>query len=141
MNMKMPTKYPLRHDRIVFLEIRLHSESPMLYRPALHGNALSLARRALKGKFPTPTVPLVPHRQRYLRTTFLMRVSPRSKVIRLKGYRYLHTTTLTSSPSYLIRHVSICIRCPFLYPSLRLTQKITPFIYNQLIVQKYTMFM
>jgi len=38
----------------------LHSESPMLYRPALHGNcnALSIARRALKDKFPTPTVPL-----------------------------------------------------------------------------------
>jgi hypothetical protein len=32
----------------------------MLYRPALHGNwnALSLTRRALKEKFPTPTVPL-----------------------------------------------------------------------------------
>jgi hypothetical protein len=32
----------------------------MLYRPAFHGNwnALSLARRALKDKFPTPTVPL-----------------------------------------------------------------------------------
>jgi hypothetical protein len=32
----------------------------MLYRPALHGNwnALSLTRRALKKKFPTPTVPL-----------------------------------------------------------------------------------
>jgi hypothetical protein len=32
----------------------------MLYRPALHGNwnALSLARRGLKDKFPTPTVPL-----------------------------------------------------------------------------------
>jgi hypothetical protein len=32
----------------------------MLYRPALHGNsyALSLARRAFKEKFPTPTVPL-----------------------------------------------------------------------------------
>ena len=32
----------------------------MLYRPALHGNwnALSIARRALKDKFPTPTVPL-----------------------------------------------------------------------------------
>jgi hypothetical protein len=32
----------------------------MLYRPALHGNwnALGLARRALKDKFPTPTVPL-----------------------------------------------------------------------------------
>jgi hypothetical protein len=32
----------------------------MLYRPTLYGNwnALSLARRALKNKFPTPTVPL-----------------------------------------------------------------------------------
>jgi hypothetical protein len=32
----------------------------MLYRPALHGNwnALSLARRALKDKFPTPAIPL-----------------------------------------------------------------------------------
>jgi hypothetical protein len=61
MNIEVPTKYPLRHnDRIVVLEICLHSESPMLYRPALHGNwnALSLARRALKDKFPTPTIPL-----------------------------------------------------------------------------------
>jgi len=61
MNIEMPTKYPLSHnDRIVVLEIRLHSESPMLYRPALQGNwnALSLARRALKDKFPTPTIPL-----------------------------------------------------------------------------------
>jgi len=32
----------------------------MLYRPALQGNsnALSIARRALKDKFPMPTVPL-----------------------------------------------------------------------------------
>jgi hypothetical protein len=40
----------------------------MLYRAALHGNwnALSLARRALKDKFPTPMVPLsavLPNRQ------------------------------------------------------------------------------
>jgi hypothetical protein len=40
----------------------------MLYRPALHGkwNALSFARRALKDKFPTLTVPLttvLPNRQ------------------------------------------------------------------------------
>jgi hypothetical protein len=40
------TKYPLSPDRIVVFEIRLHSESLMLYRPAL------------KDKFPTPTVPL-----------------------------------------------------------------------------------
>jgi hypothetical protein len=58
-NIEVPTKYPLSQDRIVF-EIRLHSKSPMFYRPALHGNwnALSLARRALKDKFPTPIVPL-----------------------------------------------------------------------------------
>ena len=58
-NTEVPTKYPLSHDRIVF-EIRLHSKSPMLYRPALHGywNAWSFARRALKDKIPTPTVPL-----------------------------------------------------------------------------------
>ena len=39
MNIEMPTKYLLSHnDRIVVLEIRLHSESPMLYRAALRGN-------------------------------------------------------------------------------------------------------
>ena len=71
-NIEVPTKYPLSHnDRIVVLGIRLHSESPMLYRPALHGNwnALSLARRALKDKFPTPTIPLtamLPNRQVFL---------------------------------------------------------------------------
>jgi len=61
MNIEVPTKHPLSHnDRTVVLAIRLHSESPMLYRSALHGNwnALSLARRALKDKFPTPTIPL-----------------------------------------------------------------------------------
>jgi len=72
MNIEVPTKYPLSHnDRIVVLKIRLHSESPMLYRPALHGNwgALSLARRALKKKIPTPTIPLatvLPYRQVFL---------------------------------------------------------------------------
>jgi len=72
MNIEVPTKYPLSHnDRTVVLEIRLHSESPMLYRPALHGNwyALSLARRALKDKFSTPTIPLttvLPNRQVFL---------------------------------------------------------------------------
>jgi hypothetical protein len=60
MNIEVLTKYPLSYDRIVVFEIRLHSKSPMLYRPALHGNlnALSFARRALTDKFPTPTVPL-----------------------------------------------------------------------------------
>jgi hypothetical protein len=59
-NIEVPTKYPLNQDRIVVFEIRLHNKSLMLYRPALHGNwtALSLAKRALKNKFPTPTVPL-----------------------------------------------------------------------------------
>jgi hypothetical protein len=60
MNIEVPTKCPLSQGRIVVFEIRLHSKSPMLYRPALHGNsnALSLARRALKNKLPTPTVSL-----------------------------------------------------------------------------------
>jgi len=38
MNIEVPTKYPLNEERIVVFEIRLHSKSPMLYRPALHGN-------------------------------------------------------------------------------------------------------
>jgi hypothetical protein len=38
MNVEVPTKYPLSQDRIVVFEIRLHTKSPMLYRPALHGN-------------------------------------------------------------------------------------------------------
>jgi hypothetical protein len=38
MNIEVPTKYPPSQDRIVVFEIRLHSKSPMLYRPALHGN-------------------------------------------------------------------------------------------------------
>ena len=72
MNIEVPTKYPLSHDdRIVVFEICLHSESPVLYRPTLHGylNALSLARRALKDKFPMPAVPLtavLPNHQVFL---------------------------------------------------------------------------
>jgi hypothetical protein len=71
-NIEVPTKYQLSHNyRIVVFEIRIHSKSPMLYRPALHDdwNALSLARRALKDKFPTPTVPLtavLPNHQVFL---------------------------------------------------------------------------
>jgi hypothetical protein len=38
MNIEMPTKYPLNQERIVVFEIHLHSKSPMLYKPALHGN-------------------------------------------------------------------------------------------------------
>ena len=72
MDIEVPTKCPLSHnDRTAVLAMRLHSESPMLYRPALHGNwnALSLARMALKDKFPTPTIPLtavLPNRQIFL---------------------------------------------------------------------------
>ena len=71
-NIEVPTKCPLRHNAsTAVLTIRLHSESPMLYRPALRGNwnALSLARRALKDKFSTPTFPLtavLPNRQVFL---------------------------------------------------------------------------
>jgi len=72
MNIEVPTKYQLSHnDRIFVFENRVHSEKPMLYRAALHGNwnDFSLARRALKDKFPTPTVPLttvLPNRQLFL---------------------------------------------------------------------------
>ena len=71
MNIEVPMNYPLSHDRIVVFEIHLHSKSPMLYRPALHGNwnALSPARRALKDTFPTPMVPfttVLPNRQVFL---------------------------------------------------------------------------
>jgi hypothetical protein len=39
MNIEVPTKYQLSHnDSIVVFENRLHSENPMLNRPALHGN-------------------------------------------------------------------------------------------------------
>jgi hypothetical protein len=77
MNVEVPTKYPLSHnDRTVVLEIHLHSENPMLYRPALRGNwtALSLTRRALKDKFPTPTIPLtavLPNHQVFLPNLYM----------------------------------------------------------------------
>jgi hypothetical protein len=59
-NIEVPTKYPLSQDRIVVFFFCFHSKCPMLYRPAICGNSnsSSLARRALKDKFPTPTVPL-----------------------------------------------------------------------------------
>ena len=71
MNIEVPTKYPSSQDRIIVFEIRLHSKSPMLFRLVLYGNwnALSLARRALKDKFPTPMVPLrsvLPNRHVFL---------------------------------------------------------------------------
>jgi hypothetical protein len=60
MNIEVPTKYHLSQEWIVVFEIRLHSKSPMPYRPALHGNwnTSSLVRRALKDKFHMLTVPL-----------------------------------------------------------------------------------
>ena len=71
MNTEVPTKYPLSQERIVVFEVRLHSKSLILYRPAFHGNwnALSLTRRRLKDKFPTSMVPLtagLPNRQVFL---------------------------------------------------------------------------
>jgi hypothetical protein len=38
MNIEVPTKYKLSHDKIIVFENHLHSENSMLYRPALHGN-------------------------------------------------------------------------------------------------------
>jgi hypothetical protein len=38
MNIEVPKKYPLRQDRIVVFEKRLHIKSPMLYRLALDDN-------------------------------------------------------------------------------------------------------
>jgi hypothetical protein len=39
MNIEEPTKYQLSHnERIVVFENCLHSKSPLLYRPTLHGN-------------------------------------------------------------------------------------------------------
>jgi hypothetical protein len=39
MNIEVPAKYRLSHnDRIVVFGKRLHSESPMVYRPVLHDN-------------------------------------------------------------------------------------------------------
>jgi hypothetical protein len=77
-NIEVPTKYPLSQDRIIVFENRLHSKSLMLYRPALHGNwnALSIARRALKDKFSTPTVLLtavLQNRQLFLPDPILQR--------------------------------------------------------------------
>ena len=95
MNVEVLTKYLLSHrDRIVVLEIRLHSKSPMLYRPALHGNwnALSLARRALKEKFPTPTVPLtavLQNRQVYLPDPVLNRKASKIEILAIYIYIYI----------------------------------------------------
>jgi hypothetical protein len=38
MNIEVPTKYPLSQDRNVVFEICLHGKSPILHRPAFHGN-------------------------------------------------------------------------------------------------------
>jgi hypothetical protein len=37
MNIEVPMKYQLSHNDRIVLENHLHSENPMLYRPALHG--------------------------------------------------------------------------------------------------------
>jgi hypothetical protein len=90
----VPTKYPLSQDRIVVSENRLHSKNPMLYRPAFHGNwnALSLARRAIKDKFSTPTVPLttvLQNRQVFLPDPILMKLVGLIKMI------WTETSTVT----------------------------------------------
>jgi len=57
----------------------------MLYRPALHGNwnALSLARRALKDKFPTPAVPLTTVLQncQLFRTLYIRNLLPYCSIL------------------------------------------------------------
>jgi hypothetical protein len=96
-NIEVPTKYPMSQNRIVVFEIRLHNKSPMLYRPALHGNwnASSFARRALKDKFPTPTVPL---------TTVLQKssgISARPCICRARCVMWLMNYNLTISKKWL----------------------------------------
>jgi hypothetical protein len=83
MNIEVLTKYPLSQDRIVVFEISLHRKIPMLYRPALHGNwnFLSLARRVLKDKFPTPKVPLTPVLQN---TVFVTNVVQGERDVKVK---------------------------------------------------------
>ena len=58
---KMHGMNNLKFDRSVVFENHLHRKSPILNRPVLHGNwnALSLARKALKEKFPVLTVALI----------------------------------------------------------------------------------
>jgi hypothetical protein len=80
-------------NRIVVFEIRFYNKSLLLYRPALHGNwnALSLNRRALKDKFPTPTVPL---------TTVLQKpsgISARPCICRARCVMWLMKHNLTIS--------------------------------------------
>ena len=95
--LKCRRKYLLSHNnRTVVLEIRLHSESPMLYRPALHGNwnALSLARRALKDKFPTATIPLtavLPDCQVFLPDPVLTVMLMEKKNLVLKSWDFKET--------------------------------------------------
>jgi len=104
MNTEVPTKHLLSHDaRNVALEIRLHSENPMLYRPALHGNwnALSLARRVLKDKFPTPTVPLtavLPNRRVFLPDP----VQEKVMCIHMKSDAFI------SESVHILREISLC---------------------------------
>jgi len=94
MNIEGPTKYPLSHNaRTVVLEIRLHSKSLLLYRPLLRDNwnALSLVRRALENKFPTPTIPLTAVLQN--RQVFLLHPVYRSKHVTATGVNAQATDT------------------------------------------------
>jgi hypothetical protein len=60
MNIEVPTKYPVSQDRIVVLKFvsTTKARCSTHQRFMTTRNALSLARRALKVKFSTPTVPL-----------------------------------------------------------------------------------
>jgi len=115
MNIEVPTTYPLSHnDRIVVLEICLHSESPMFYRTALHGNwnALSLARRALKDKFHTPMIPLtavLPNRQVFLPDPVYLSVP--SKLMHKPNHIIYHLIPMSYFPQFLFvpTHTAQCI--------------------------------
>jgi len=113
MNIEVSTKYPLSQNRIVVFEIGSHSKSPMLYRPALHGNsnALSLARRALKGKFPTPTVPLttvLQNRQVFLPDPVDVYVYM-CVCVYIYIYIYIYIYTHTHTYTYIYTHTHIYI--------------------------------
>ena len=112
MNIEVPTKYHLSHNRIAVFEIRLYSKSPMFYRSTLHGNwnALSIDRRALKDKFPTPTVPVatvLQNRQVFLPDPVYTRVlwkvlglTMKKRVYNFKLFLFFNTNFLKTNLRY-----------------------------------------
>jgi hypothetical protein len=93
MNIEVPTKYRVK-------------KRPKLYRPVLHGNwnALSLARKALKDKFPTSTVPLTTVLQNH--QVFL------PDLVYMCVYKYIrklkYITRITLSSSWHIKNRGCC---------------------------------